>query len=74
MALRQDSSFERAYRALQLRGLLSVDLYDKRGADLADTLEWRLLGTDDRVDLPYPIPLEARYRLPVSANRRPAGD
>ena len=74
MALRQDLSFERACRALQLRGLLGVDLYDKRDADLADTLEWRLLGTDDRVDLPYPIPLEARYRLPVSVNRRPAGD
>ncbi len=54
MALRQDWSFERAYRALQLGGLLSVDLDAKRGADLADTLERRLLGTDDRVDLPYP--------------------
>ena len=74
MALRQDRSFERAYRALRLRGLLSVDLYDKRSADLADALEWRLLGTDDRVDLPYPIPLEARHRLPVSVNPRPAGD
>ena len=74
MALRQDRSFERAYRALQSRGPLSVDLYDKRGADLADPLKRRLLGTDDRVDLPYPIPLEARYRLPVSVNRRPAGD
>jgi hypothetical protein len=54
MALRQDRSFERAYRALQLRWLLGVDLDAKRGADLADTLERRLLGTDDRVDLPYP--------------------
>jgi hypothetical protein len=54
MALRQDRSFERAYRALQWGGRLSIDLDAKRGADLADTLERRLLGTDDRVDLPYP--------------------